>query len=213
MQYDSEHDEPLWYPRPPQFAAALRQVPLSQTPELLEPQFEPAATHWPLTQHPSPAQTLPPQQGSPGPPQVAHLPPEQPRPDPVQKLDADRLLEPAQQLCPSPPQLPHPPSAVSEQLPLSVPPQAAPGATHFPPAQQAPPAQVLLSQQGWFVPPHAWRVPATQTVLGLVPEAPGATQRCAVASRHAPFEHVDAPGHGGVPATPQYSHSFFAKQP
>lgn len=156
MQYENEHDEPLWDPSPPQSAAALRQTPLSQTPpELLELQFEPAATHLPLTQQPRPAQEFPSQQGSPGPPQVAQVLPEQPRPDPVQKLDADRLLVPAQQLCPSPPQLPQPPSAVSEQAPVRVPPHATPGATHLSPAQQPPPAHVLLPQHGWPAPPHA----------------------------------------------------------
>jgi len=47
-------------PRPPQDPEALRHEPLSHTPPLDEvPQFEPAATHLPLTQQPSPAQTLP----------------------------------------------------------------------------------------------------------------------------------------------------------
>jgi hypothetical protein len=48
-------------PSPPHVPEALRHEPLSQTPELDDdvPQFEPAATHLPLTQQPSPAQTLP----------------------------------------------------------------------------------------------------------------------------------------------------------
>ena len=163
-------------PRAPHVAAALRHAPLSHTPYELEVlQFEPASTHFPLTQHPGPAQVLPSQHGSPAPPQLAHVPPEQERPAPVQKLDEDRPLGPVQQLCPSPPQLPHPPSAVSEQRPASVPPQAVPGPTHLLPAQHPPPLQVLLPQQGWPTPPHAWNVPATQTVLGFEPDAPGAT--------------------------------------
>ena len=75
---------------------ALRQTPLSQTPRELPDveQFEPAATQLPLTQQPSPAQVLPSQQGSPGAPQVLHVLPEQARFAPVQKLAAERLLEP-----------------------------------------------------------------------------------------------------------------------
>jgi len=47
-------------PRPPHVPEALLQAPLSQTPTLDDdPQFDPAATHFPLTQQPSPAHTLP----------------------------------------------------------------------------------------------------------------------------------------------------------
>jgi len=80
--------------------AALRQTPLSQTPRELDEveQFEPAAMHVPLTQQPRPAQVLPSQQGSPCAPQVLQVPPEHPRSPPVQKLAAERLLEPWQQV-------------------------------------------------------------------------------------------------------------------
>jgi len=130
--------------------AALRHMPLSQTPgvELDVEQFEPASTHLPLTQQPSPAQVLPSQQGSPGAPQVLHVPPEHPRSAPVQKLAAERLLDPWQQVCPSPPHVPQPPSASVEQVPVSVPPHVAPPATHFPPAQHPVPLHSLLPQHG-----------------------------------------------------------------
>jgi hypothetical protein len=79
-------------PRPPHVPAALRQLPLSQIPLVLPvPQFEPAATHRLLTQHPSPAHALPAQHGSPGPPQVWHRPLEHPSPPPVQKFEVDPL--------------------------------------------------------------------------------------------------------------------------
>jgi hypothetical protein len=203
-QYESEQLLALCEPRPPHVAAALRHTPLSQTPPDADPvQLEPAATHLLLTQQPRPAHVLPSQQGWPGPPQVAQLLPLHARPEPVQKLAAERLLEPAQQLWPSPPQVPQPPGAVSEQAPVSVPPHAAPAATHLSPAQQASPAHTLLPQHGWFTAPQLWNDPATHTVFGFDPDAPGATQRFVVASRHEPLVHPTAPGHGAVPAMPQ----------
>jgi hypothetical protein len=124
---------------------------------LVEPdveQFEPAATHEPLTQQPSPSQVLPSQHGSPGAPHDLQVLPEHERPPPVQKLAAERLLEPWQQDCPSPPQLPQPPNALDEHVPVSVPPQAAPGSTHFPPAQHDAPLHSWCPQHGWPVPPQ-----------------------------------------------------------
>jgi hypothetical protein len=84
----------LWEPSPPQSPAALRQTPLSHTP-FVEPdveQFEPAATHEPLTQQPRPSQVLPSQHGSPGAPHDLHVLPEHARPPPVQKLADERVL-------------------------------------------------------------------------------------------------------------------------
>ncbi len=79
-------------PSPPQVPDALRQLPLSQMPlVLLVPQFEPAATHLLLTQHPSPPHTFPAQHGSPGPPQVWHRELEHPSPPPVQKFELEPL--------------------------------------------------------------------------------------------------------------------------
>jgi hypothetical protein len=149
VQYESEQLLALCDPRPPQVAAALRQTPLSHTPFVLDDveQFEPAATHVPLTQQPRPAQVLPSQHGSPGAPHVLHVPPAQPRSPPVQKLAAERLLCPWQQVCPSPPQVPQPPKALVEHVPVKVPPHAAPAATHLPPAQQPAPSHWLLPQQ------------------------------------------------------------------
>jgi hypothetical protein len=129
-------------PSPPQVPVALRQLPLSQMPlVLLVPQFEPAATHLLLTQHPSPPHTFPAQHGSPGPPQVWHRELEHPSPPPVQKFELDPL-GPEQQVCPSPPHVPHPPGALAPQTPVKVPPHADPEATHLPPAQQPPPPHV-----------------------------------------------------------------------
>jgi hypothetical protein len=182
----------------------VRQVPLSHTPPEVDVlQFEPAATHFPPTQQPSPAHVLPSQQPSPGAPQALHALPLHPRPAPVQKLAVDRELLPWQQLWPSPPHAPQPPSALAEQFPVSVPPQAAPGATHLSPAQHAPLAHALSPQHAWPIPPQAWKMPNAQTVAGLDPEAPGAMHRCVVGSWHAPYEQAVAPGQGGVPATPQ----------
>lgn len=148
-QYEIEQLLALCEPRPPHVAAALRHAPLSQTPPDADPvQFEPAATHLLLTQQPRPAHVLPSQHGSPGPPHVAQLLPLQASPEPVQKLAAERLLAPAQQLWPSPPQLPQPPGAVAEHVPESVPPHAAPGATHLSPAQHALPPHTLFPQHG-----------------------------------------------------------------
>jgi hypothetical protein len=103
----------------------------------------------------------------------------------------------------SPPHVPHPPGAVAPQLPVSVPPHIAPGATHLPPAQQPAPAHVLLPQQARPSAPHAWNDPDTHTVAASEPDSPGATHRFVTGSRHAPLAQVVAPGHATVPATPQ----------
>jgi len=205
-----EHDES---PSPPHGPVALRHVPLSHTPAPDDPQFEPASTHLPPAQHPRPAHTFPKQQGCPAVPHATHLPAEQARP-PAEQKSEPRVLDVSEQHdCPSPPQVPQPPSAVDEQVPGTIPPHAAPGATHLPPAQQPPPAQVLLPQHGWLGPPHVWKVPVTHTVVGLDPDWPDATHLWVATSRQAPSAHAVAPGHGGAPATPQYSQSLAAKHP
>ena len=120
----------------------------------------------------------------------------------MQKSGARLLDESSQHAWPSPPHVPQPPSAVVEQVP-SVPPQAAPGPTHLPLAQQPPPAHVLLAQQGWPGPPHVTRVPALQTALAFAPDCPGAMHLRVATSKQAPPVHVVMPGHARVPATPQ----------
>jgi hypothetical protein len=98
-------------------------------------------------------------------------------------------------------------------LPVSVPPQFVPAGTHVSPAQHPSPAQVLFPQHGWPGIPQGLKAPATHTVAGFDPDAPGGTQSWLAGSKHAFFEHTVRPGQAGVPATPQYAQSFFEKQP
>jgi hypothetical protein len=121
----------------------------------------------------------------------------------VQKLADERLLEPWQHACPSPPQAPQPPYALDEHLPVSVPPHAAPASTHFPPAQHDAPLHSWCPQHGSPLPPQLWNAPSRHTLLAVEPDSPGAMHVCSTGSRQAPLEHDDAPGHAGVPATPQ----------
>jgi hypothetical protein len=103
--------------------------------------------------------TLPGQQRSPLPPQVAQKsPPEQVVHGAVQSV-------PPQQVSATPPQVPQLPA---EQVPLPLP-QSLPDATHIwasrGPTQQPPASQLSPSQQGCPAPPQVWHwPPRVQTV-------------------------------------------------
>ena len=172
----------------------------------------PGATQVPLTQQPSPKQTLPSQHGAPGVPQTLQVAVDDVElhavPEPVQKVTVE--LDP-QQLWPAPPQLPHPPYSVWEQVPASAP-QAAPAATQVLLTQHASAAQPRASQHGWPTAPQPWNVPLRQTVPAPDPVAPLGTQMFQAASRHEPSVHAVAPGHGRVSATPHSSDLFSATQ-
>ena len=168
------------------------QPPAVHVPWLLE-HIEPAATHslLLLSQQPPAAQPPPAQHGWPGPPHAVHwlFCGPQVRPPLVQKSFA--APPPWQQFWPEPPQVLHAPAV---QVPRLAP-HVAPDATQVVPAQQPPAPQVEFSQHGWPVPPHAVRVPLTQS---WPPElfAPAGTHRPLVESRHAPPLHV-VPPHAG----------------
>ena len=121
----------------------------------------------------------------------------------MQKSGERLLDESSQHDCPSPPQVPQPPSAVAEQVPVRVPPHAAPAMGHLPFEQHPPPEQVRFAQHGWPGPPHGTKEPAEQTALAFAPDCPGATHLLVAASKHAAPVHVVVPGHAEVPATPQ----------
>lgn len=107
----------------------------------------PSETHFALKQQPPPAQVLPSQQGSPGPPQAAQMP----VPDAVvlQTVPAAQRsvpLVPAQQGSPGSPH--------DEQTPL---------------LQARPVPQVVVPQQGCPKPPQSGHLPPEQTPPPLPP--------------------------------------------